>query len=73
MKLLATVNMTATFLEGSATLVAVMITLDGEGKTCGAVTTPSALTVPQVNPEHPGPASVQSTALLGIPAEMTPA
>ena len=70
-KLLVTTMMAATFLEGSATLVAVRITLAGEGKICGVLRRPLGLTVPHVIPEHPGPLSVQSTLLLGCPAEAT--
>jgi hypothetical protein len=70
-KLLVTTMMAATLLKGSATLVAVSVRLAGESKICGAVKTPLALTVPQVNPAQPAPLSVHTTPVFGFPAEIT--
>jgi hypothetical protein len=70
-KLLVTAMVAATPREESATLVAVTVTLAGDGKICGAVKTPLGLTVPQASPAQPGPLTVHSTPLFGFPAEVT--
>ena len=72
-KLLVTWKIPVACLEGSATLVAVTISLEGDGNICGAVTVPLELTVPQLAPAHPGPLSDQRMLVLGRPAETTAA
>jgi len=59
--------------EGSATLLAVSTMIPGDGMICGAVKTPLASTVPQAAPLQPGPLKLQTTAVLGFPAETMPA
>jgi hypothetical protein len=45
----------------------VIFTVDGFGTVAGAVYKPAAVTVPQVEPEHPVPLRVQVTAPLLVP------
>lgn len=52
---------------GSATLVATSVTVAGEGALAGAVYNPPLETVPQVEPLHPVPESVQRTDVLVLP------
>ena len=59
-------------LAGSATLVAVRVTNGGEGKVCGAVKTPPAVTAPHAAPEQ-APPTLHETAVAGLPAETTAA
>jgi hypothetical protein len=68
---LVTAIVVAAFFDGSAILVAVTVTLAGDGRIWGATNTPIGLTVPQAFPEQPGPPSVQVTMPLGLPAEAT--
>jgi hypothetical protein len=55
---------------GSATLVAVTVTLGGEGRICGAMKSPAEFTVPHAAPEQPAPVVFQITAVDGFPAEV---
>jgi hypothetical protein len=57
---------------GSAALVAVSVTLAGEGKICGAVKLPLPSTLPQPL-AHAAPEMLQRTAVLGCPALVTEA
>ncbi len=70
-KLLVTLTEELADLEGSAALFAVTVKLGGTGRTCGAVKSPLALTVPQVVPMQPGPVTLQLTAWLGLPEPLT--
>jgi hypothetical protein len=53
--------------DGSAALVAVTVTVAGEGTDGGAVYSPELLTVPQAAALHPDPATVHVTAVLEVP------
>jgi hypothetical protein len=53
--------------EVSATLVAVTVTVLGEGATDGAVYRPLAETVPQVAPAQPAPVTAHVTLVLDVP------
>lgn len=70
-KVLVTVIVPIPFLDGSATLMAVKVTLGGAVSTCGAVYVPVVSTTPQAVPAHPLPERTQVTARLGWPAEFT--
>jgi len=59
------------FFDGSATLIAVRVTLGGAVRICGAVYIPEEFTVPHVAPTHPLPDTIQVTARLGLPVEFT--
>lgn len=48
-------------------LVAVTVTVDGEGTVLGAVYNPVDVMVPQVLPLHPAPLTVQDTAVFEAP------
>jgi hypothetical protein len=60
---------TEEFFDGSATLVAVMVTFAGEGRICGAVKRPAPVIVPQEAPEQPAPLTAHVTEEFGLPAE----
>ena len=72
-KLLVMVIAAVAFFEGSATLVAVIVTVGGDGKVCGAVKRPIELMAPHAAPAQPDPLSAHVTRLLGFPAETMPA
>jgi hypothetical protein len=55
-------------LDGSAKLVAVTVTLAGEGTAGGAVKSPALLIVPQAAALHPAPCTAQDTAVFEVPA-----
>jgi hypothetical protein len=57
--------------DGSATLIAVNVTLGGAVRICGAVYAPEEFTMPHAAPTHPLPDTTQVTARLGLPAEFT--
>ena len=65
-KLLVMVKDTEICREGSATLCAVNVTLEGDGRFLGAVKLPLASTVPQP-PVHAGPERLQRTEVSGCP------
>ena len=71
-KLLVMVIATVAFFEGSATLVAVSVTVGGDGNVCGAMKRPIELMAPHVAPAQPNPLSSHVTRLLGFPAETIP-
>jgi|HubBroStandDraft_3_1064219.scaffolds.fasta_scaffold74890_1 hypothetical protein len=54
-------------LDGSAELVAVTVTVDGDGTAEGAVYSPVPLTVPQAGALHPVPCTAQVTAVFEFP------
>lgn len=54
-------------LDGSAPLVAVTVTVSGEGTAEGAVYSPEPLTVPHAAPLHPAPCTVHVTAVFDVP------
>jgi hypothetical protein len=54
-------------LDGSAALVAVTVTVSGEGTAEGAVYSPAALTVPQAAAVHPAPCTDHVTAVFEVP------
>jgi hypothetical protein len=54
-------------LDGSAVLVAVIVTVDGDGTAEGAVYSPAPLTVPHAAELQPAPCSVQVTAVFDVP------
>ena len=54
-------------LDGSAALVAVTVTVDGDGTTEGAVYSPVASTAPQAGALHPAPCTLQVTAVFELP------
>jgi hypothetical protein len=54
-------------LDGSAELVAVTVTVDGDGTAEGAVYSPVPLTVPQAAALHPAPCTVHVTAVFEFP------
>lgn len=54
-------------LEGSAVLVAVTVTVDGEGTAEGAMYSPAPLTVPHAEALHPAPCTVHVTAAFEVP------
>ena len=54
-------------LLGSETLVAVMVTVAGDGTAGGAVYSPLEVIVPQVAPLQPVPDTVQVTAVSEVP------
>lgn len=54
-------------LVGSAALVAVMVTVAGEGAVAGAAKSPLEEMVPQVAPLQPDPETVQVTAVFDVP------
>jgi hypothetical protein len=62
-----TVKSMAADLVGSAALVAVTVTLGGDGTTAGAVYIPLPLIVPQAAPLHPDPATRHATDMFGAP------
>ena len=64
-KLLPILTITDACRDGSATLVAVKTSLEGDGTICGAVTRPLALTVPHAAPLQPGPLSDHNIWLAG--------
>jgi hypothetical protein len=66
-KLLVTVMDAEARLEGSAALCAVKVTLEGEGRICGAVKFPRASTTPHPL-EHAVPETLQRTVVSGCPA-----
>jgi len=55
------------FLDGSAALVAVTVTVAGDGTAEGAVYSPAPLTVPQVAALHPAPCTLHVTPVFGVP------
>jgi hypothetical protein len=57
----------APVLDGSAELVAVTVTVDGEGTAEGAVYSPVRSTVPQAGALHPAPCTPQVTAVFEFP------
>jgi len=67
-KWLVTKMAASALLEGSATLVARIETLAGDGSTPGAVNVPSAPSVPHAPPPQPGPVSDHVTVPDGWPA-----
>jgi hypothetical protein len=54
-------------LDGSAVLVAVTLTVDGDGTVEGAVYSPAPLTVPHAAELHPAPCTVHVTAVFDVP------
>jgi hypothetical protein len=54
-------------LDGSAELVAVMVTVDGDGTAEGAVYSPVPSTVPQATALHPAPCTFHVTAVFEVP------
>ena len=68
-KLLVTVIVAMAFFDGSARLAALIVNVGGDGRFCGAVKVPVAVTAPHVGPEQPAPFSAQVTPMLGFPAE----
>lgn len=54
-------------LDGSAKLVAMTVTVSGEGTAEGAVYRPAPLTVPQDEPLQPAPCTLQVTAVFEVP------
>jgi hypothetical protein len=54
--------------DGSAKLVAITVTVSGEGTAEGAVYRPALLTVPQDEPLHPAPCTLHVTAVFEVPA-----
>jgi len=54
-------------LDGSAELVAVTVTVAGDGTAEGAVYSPVPLTVPQAAALHPAPCTAQVTAVFELP------
>src|SRR5579862_5293249 len=72
-KLLVTVTAAVAFFDGSAVLVAVIVSVGGDGRFCGAVKIPLALTAPHATPSQPAPLSAQVTPRLGFPADTMPA
>lgn len=54
-------------LDGSAALIAVTVTVDGDGTAEGAVYSPALLTVPQVAALHPAPCALHVTAVFEFP------
>ena len=53
--------------DGSAALVAVTVTVAGEGTADGATYSPVPLIVPQAAALHPAPCTLQVTAVLEVP------
>ena len=68
---LVTATLTFFIFEGSASLVAVIITFAGEGKTCGAVNNPAAVIVPHAPPAQFAPPTLQVTVPSGFPEPVT--
>ena len=68
-KLLVTVTAAVAFFDGSAVLVAVIVSVGGTGRSCGAEKMPFEVTAPHVGPAQPAPRSAQLTPLSGFPAE----
>ena len=60
-------NVAEPVLDGSAELVAVTVTMSGDGTAGGAVYSPVPLTVPQAAPLHPAPCTVHVTAVFEFP------
>jgi len=54
-------------LDGSAALVAMTVTVSGEGIVAGAVYSPVPLTVPQAAALHPAPCTLHVTAVFDVP------
>jgi hypothetical protein len=54
-------------LDVSAVLVAVTVTVAGEGTAEGAVYSPELLTVPHAEPLHPAPCKLHVTAVFEVP------
>jgi hypothetical protein len=54
-------------LDGSAALVAVTVTVPGEGTADGAVYSPVPLTIPQAAALHPAPCTLHVTAVFEVP------
>jgi hypothetical protein len=54
-------------LDGSAVLVAVTVTVDGEGTAEGAVYSPALSTVPHAEALHPAPCTLHVTAVFEVP------
>ena len=54
-------------LVGSDALVAVMVTVEGDGGVAGAVYSPVEEIVPQAVPLQPAPDTVQATAVFDVP------
>ncbi|HXJ06266.1 MAG TPA: hypothetical protein VNH65_14270 [Candidatus Acidoferrum sp.] len=54
-------------LDGSAVLVAVTLTVDGEGTAEGAVYSPALSTVPHAEALHPAPCTLHVTAVFEVP------
>jgi len=54
-------------LDGFATLVAVTVTVSGDGTPDGAVYSPVPLTVPQAAALHPAPCTLHVTAVFEVP------
>ena len=52
---------------------AVIVSVGGDGRFCGAVKIPLGLTAPHAVPSHPAPLSAQVNPVLGFPAETMPA
>jgi hypothetical protein len=59
---------TEALFDGSARLVARIVTLAGDGRALGAVKPPSALIVPHAAPAQPGPLSDHAAMFAGCPA-----
>lgn len=72
-KLAVIVTLTVAFFEGSATLVAEIVSVGGEGRIGGAVKRPFELIDPQEGPKQPVPLSAQVIPAVGFPAEVMPA
>jgi hypothetical protein len=72
-KLLVTVTTAVAFFDGSATLLAVTVSIGGTGRFCGAVKIPLEVIAPHVSPAQPCPLSAQMIPMLGFPAETMPA
>jgi hypothetical protein len=69
-KVLVIVTIAVAFFDGSARLVAEMVSVGGEGMICGAVKRPFELIEPQEELEQPDPLSAQVIPPFGVPAEM---
>lgn len=61
----------APLFDGSATLIALMDTLGGAVRTCGAVYVPAGSIAPHAAPAQPPPDTIQLTARSGLPVELT--
>jgi hypothetical protein len=70
---LVTLIVAVAILDGSATLMAIKLTLAGVGIIPGAVYVPPESTVPHATPVHPLPDSIHVTDRFGLLAEFTAA